>query len=316
MNSSTWKHNAVKAWIAVAILVIVAIIMSISLSSGSPKDKADKPPAGGSASCNLTKALEAEVQDWGFDLKDVSIDKINKSLPGARSNRSGSFSHKPLLSESELRQFLASDDDGAVETRMLLGNMKDIVWTPIQSEVPVVYEGMKIFVNGKSTSAGKVTVPKGDVIWVGTRDCKVVSLVRGACGNFVPQHPTPGRPPTGHPTPQPPCVKPPKPGGGGMYVYNPKTCTWHKPGQTFDQMQNQSPAHQDVQDNHTSGVNTGGTPNAGTGTSSPTSGGTGSAPTGGDSDGSGGTTVDNPPGDTGQGGDNDGSDNGIIVNPG
>jgi hypothetical protein len=151
-----------------------------------------------------------------------------------------------------------------------------------------------------------------------------VYMLRLECGfqPFGPNFPNvpPVQPPS-QPKPPPPvhhgpCVKPPKPGGGGTYVYNPNTCTWHKPPQSFDQMQNQSPAHQDVQDNHTSGVNTGGTPNAGTGTSSPTNGGTGTALTGGGSDGSGGTTADNPPVDTGQGGTNDGSDNGIIVNPG
>lgn len=63
---------------------------------------------------------------------------------------------------------------------------------------------------------------------------------------------------------QPPCVKQPKPAGGGVYEYNSTTCTWHKPGQSFDQMQNQSAAHQDVQDNSTSGVYTGHTSGAST----------------------------------------------------
>ena len=163
---------------------------------------------------------------------------------------------------------------------------------------------------------GPISARESVVMKVVSQSGKVYML-RLECGfqPFAPHFPKvpPVQPPPSHPGP---CVKPPKPAGGGTYVYNSKTCTWHKPPQTFDQMQNQSPAHQDVQDNHTSGVNTGGTPNAGSGTSSPSNGGTGTAPTGGGSDGSGGTTADNSPVDTGQGGTNDGSDNGIIVNPG
>ncbi len=37
MNSNTWKKGSLRAWIAVAIMVIIAIIIGASMSSGSPK---------------------------------------------------------------------------------------------------------------------------------------------------------------------------------------------------------------------------------------------------------------------------------------
>ena len=89
--------------------------------------------------------------------------------------------------------------------------------------------------------------------------------------------PTPTNTPTSTPTPTntpTPCVKPPKP-GDGPYVYDSKTCTWHKPAQSDDCMLNggstcaPNNATQDPQDNDTSGVNTGGTSGAPTTAPSP-----------------------------------------------
>jgi hypothetical protein len=115
---------------------------------------------------------------------------------------------------------------------------------------------------------GARAVAPNDAIWFYvTSDAHVLknASLRADCMNPEVTTVTPIPPgTTPPPISQPPCIKPSKPAGGGAYVYNSTNCTWHKPGQTFDEMQNQSPAHQDVQDNSTSGVNTGHTPGAST----------------------------------------------------
>jgi hypothetical protein len=309
------------------ILVLAALVTSQVTGN---KTKMDPASADTGSSCNTTDVVKAAVQEWGFDLNDVSIGSIDASLPGASSNRSGAFSHKPLLSESDLREFLASDDDRAVETRLLLGNMDDVTWTPVQTLVPVVHPEMKIFVNGTSVSAKSVTIPQGDVLWAGVRDCKIVSLVRGACGNMVVEHPVPVytysreyrdrdrdhpnhgcKHNCGHGDDK--CDKVALP--DKRYEYDDsRHCSYHKKDQSEDKEQNNSPQDDEPQDNDDKDTKP--AENHGDGNSSHDSGGgKDSAPEGGDSDGGGGTHADNDSEDSGQGGDNDGSDSGSVTNP-
>lgn len=129
-----------------------------------------------------------------------------------------------------------------------------------------------------------------------TPSCKKPGKPTAPSHPTTPGHPNPpGHPtPPSHPTPTPKC--PPTPGNeptGGPHHWSYATCSWIKDSQSFDQQQNQSQAHQDVQDND--GTDTGGTSGAGDGSSSPSNGGSGSAPTGGDSGGGGGTTPTTDP---------------------
>jgi hypothetical protein len=110
------------------------------------------------------------------------------------------------------------------------------------------------------------SVAANDAIWwYVTSDGHVLAdaTVRADCGNpevttITPIPPGKNPPPISQP-PGHPCVKPPVP-GPGTYVYNPTTCTWHKPPQSFDDQQNNSPADQPVQQNP--GQPTGNTPGA------------------------------------------------------
>lgn len=189
-------------------------------------------------------------------------------------------------------------------------------------------------------TAIKITLPDGTVVWILCR-----------CGNIVTieQPPLPpgktDNPP--RPTPEKPCPMTEKP-SGGPFEWNPETCAWYKPVQSFDEQQNQGPAVQAPQDNSTveeSGVNTGKTPGApataptpkpeytpptsGSDTPAPppvsggsdSGGGAGTAPGGTTTDPGGSTSSGEQPGtsdpdDTEQGGDNGiGDDDGVIVQP-
>jgi len=166
-----------------------------------------------------------------------------------------------------IRHALLSNGYGQAEVKRAFANADHWFW--VAPTVASQISGTTYPLGGKVVKErGARSVAPNDAIWFYvTSDAHVLrnASVRADCGNAEVTTVTPI--PPGHvppPISQPPCVKPPKPGGGGTYMYNSQNCTWHKPGQTFDEMQNQSQAHQDVQNNSTSGVNTGHTSGAST----------------------------------------------------
>lgn len=329
MNSNKWKNSATWAWIAVAILVIIAIIAFLSSSSSSAPKKVK-------ASDEKTPSVCWKVVRDGNDAGDRvvkaglsgSAAKVSSELLAAAQHDPSAlvalYNMSPLAKSGQL-------SESEVASNGCYTSLGQKSWYALAKEMNTAKKSNKVAPsNGCNTFVknGKVTV-KCETILGNREATKIVwgdgsvTYILHRCGNpMVPHKPVPHKPTPTTPvptTPTPthpaPCVKPNKP-GSGVYTYNPSNCTWHKPPQSFDDMQNKSPAHQPVQNNDTSGVYTGPTKGKGTGTSSPSNGGTGTAPSGGGSDGSGGTKPDNPPVNTGQGGTNDSSGNGGIVNPG
>jgi hypothetical protein len=178
-----------------AVIVAIVAVIFIGLLNGGFGTGGGTPTAGGNPPGDkcapTTVASQYAADELRLDDGQYKIDKIDKSLPGATSNRGGSHSERPLLSEQELRQYLASGSPQALSYRQQLGDMKDVSWVSIQSLVPMHYDEATIWVNGKTAIVNDVDVPKGDVIWVPVLDCKVVGTpIRAACGNpIVPNHP-------------------------------------------------------------------------------------------------------------------------------
>jgi hypothetical protein len=69
MNSNTWKSSAFKSYAVVAVLVIIAIITSMSLSSGSPKPTKDTNA--GTDDSNTTALIDI------LTVKTVNVDCVN-----------------------------------------------------------------------------------------------------------------------------------------------------------------------------------------------------------------------------------------------
>lgn len=236
---------------------------------------------------------------------------------------------------------------------------------------------------GRNDAKGTVGVLFIPPQQVATGKVTSVFMLRGACANPQLVLPIPAKPSAPITPPDEVCIKPERPGpgytydkttckwsppptkttppgkkqpppdekpcpvtekpSGGRFEWNPKTCTWYKPAQSFDEQQNQGPAVQAPQDNSTAeenGVNTGTTPGAPatapkpkpvysppppskptapapppTSGGSDSGGGAGSAPGGTTTDPDGSTSSGGQPGtsnpvDTGQGGDNGIGDDG------
>jgi hypothetical protein len=178
---------------------------------------------------------------------------------------------------------------------------------------------------GGDRHAIKVTLQNGKVVWIMARCGNIASHGKPPVHTGKPPKGTP-MPPPHHQTPHHHVCQPPQYVPASMWNYS--TCS--KKDTSFNYEQNESPAHQTVQENHNH-VYTGptqGTSGAPSNTqvhqhdSNPTHSGsnsgsqTGSGTTqGGGTDGSTGTTPDNPPVDSGQGGTGNGDGGGVIIDP-
>jgi hypothetical protein len=229
------------------------------------------------ASCDVTVAARLAVESTGFKRSEYVIGEGNFDLllPGANDAGSGVFAEKPIQSKDELVEFLNSDSDAANEAvESVAKNTGEDVsvvkksserWVGVQYTVPSNWSGNTTYTGGSTVQvAATRDSQKGDIAWVFVPEaaCKVVKAntnnkgkvevtkvvktkvaqtvgwMRGPCGNpqTVPPHPN-GHNPPNPPGDDKPCVKPPKP-GDGEYNYNPNNCTWHKPGQSWQDQQN------------------------------------------------------------------------------
>ncbi len=309
------RHPHSKGLVLGLALIVSALLVANLWSASSTSTKAVANTTGDS--CTAIQVVQKLLKSRNISLDDVSINDIDPSLPGATSNRHGAFSNKPLLSESDLREFLASNDPGAVSARELLGDMQGVTWTPVQFKQAVHYDEVTIFVNGVATTVGPVEVPPGSVSWVATRGCDVVGIVRGGCGNHERELPTPVTTYENHHGCRHDCGSDhgcrhdcggeehkckSKSLPDNRYEYDDsRHCSHHKKPTSFDNGQNHGPQHDPVQHNDPKKVKE--TEHKGDGNSSPSNGGHDSAPKGGDSNGNEGTHADTPKEDTHQGGD-------------
>lgn len=218
----------------------------------------------------IVDAAQKAIEDAGFEDGTYTVDEVDPSLDTATA-ASGKFSDERIQTPAQAVAFLKSGTDQAEvaleEAMTQTGAQKFQLWNEINwvctqfTGTSVVWEGNTYYMDGavqpgdaRVDEAGAVAcmfIPPYQV-----RDGHVTSIfvLRGACVNPQRAFPTP------------PCIKPDRPSGSGKYVYDKITCAWHKPAQSFDEQQNQSAAHQPVQDNTTStnnGANSGSTPGAG-----------------------------------------------------
>lgn len=240
-------------------------------------------------------AVEAVLWAQGFEKGDYTIITKDSTEIDVNEAGQGAFNDDPVNSLNEHFTWMNS---GTEASKLFVKNIakdsgdtkKEVKteedrWVMVQFENQTVLPGNTVYENGKVVAVGARNNSEGDavLVYVGEDACKTavaatdptsdasikkmaedMGLGRAGCSNLQDTFPIPYVPPAtpesrpGTPvTPEKPCVKPPKP-GDGTYIYNPETCTWHKPDQSFDDMQNgDTGVRQAPQDNNTSGVDVG-----------------------------------------------------------